>query len=382
MNPYSFKAANQGGTEQNKGTEEKQNVETPQVPKADAPEKTFEEQHNEDVNAPYTDVRSVTIALVTDHSLYRKVNDKALLRRVDYIGSSINSSRMLAANKGEVEAYFPNIVGVAANHESFVTRVKQYLNNIAIKVDVFGKTFDTSFVYNHKSDYYAIKEKEEAINAEYDKVSRNNIIALRAALKRKIDAINSLESTKYLYGHPINVDDYLMYRHCLIYNDVAKDMAFINVDSNIRFYFKDNVKEAEREAKKRKELNKAKANYVSCLGDSTLFESVYIQYCLYHNLPVMPSLADTDIAKESNLDKFSAEQPELFNKLVSDSDIKLKGTIEKLIARGELIRLPNNQNITTATGQFIGSNMKETVAWFKNPDNTSAVNAFNAKLKL
>lgn len=379
--PYSF-TPSVGSSEVKKENDNKELLEQKDAQRPEQPIRTAEQERKEDLDAPYTDVRSITIALVTDYSLYRKVNDKALLRRVDYIGSSITSSRMLAANKGEVEAYFPNIVGVASNHESFVTRVKQYLNNIAIKVDAFGKTFDTTFVYNHKSDYYAFKDKEEAINAEYEKVNRNNIVALRAALKRKIDAINTLESTKYLYGHPTNVDDYIMYRHCLVYNDVAKDMAFINVDSNIRFYFKDNAKEAEREAKKRKELNKAKANYVSCLSDSTLFEAVYIQYCLYHNLPVMPSLADTTLVKESNLDRFSAEQPELFNKLVSDNDVKLKGTIEKLIARGELIRLPHNQNITTAAGQFIGSNIKEAVIWFKNPDNTSAVNAFNAKLKL
>ena len=56
-------------------------------------------------------------------------------------------------------------------------------------------------------------------------------------------------------------------------------------------------------------------------------------------------------------------------------------TIELLIARGELIRSVYNQNITTTEGDLIGANMIEAVAWFKNPENTQFVNAFQAKLK-
>ena len=55
--------------------------------------------------------------------------------------------------------------------------------------------------------------------------------------------------------------------------------------------------------------------------------------------------------------------------------------IEMLIARGELVRSQYNQNITTSEGDFIGANMGEAIAWFKNPDNTSVVNAYMNKLK-
>lgn len=331
---------------------------------------------------PYTNERTVTIARVQDYSLYRRVNSKALLEQVSYIGSSVTSSRTLAGNKDEIAAYFPNLIGVSANNENFFTRVKQYLNNIMVKVDKNGKTFDISFRYNTKRDYLHFKEEEDKINAEFEAVPRNDISVLRRALQLRINRLNTLEGEKHKYGMPINIEDYLMYRHCLIYNDVAKDPAFINVDTNVRFYFRDDAKEAANAEKKRKSINKAKANYVTCIGDDTVFEAVYIQYALLKNLPVMPSLAENKIIKEANLDKFSTEEPEVFNKIFNDGDKLIKATIEKLIARGELIRLQHNQNITTATGEFIGSNMNEAVIWFKNPDNTSAVNAFKAKLKM
>lgn len=354
-------------------------------PKTDNPAPPIaqpKKENDEDLEKSYIDNRSVTIARVQDYSLYRRVNSKSLLDQVTYIGSSVSSSRILAGNKDEVNAYFPNIVGVASNNENFFTRVKQYLNNIMIKVDKNGKTFNTSFRYNHKKDYLEFKRREDEINAEYDATPRNNIIALRQALEIKINSLNALESEKWQYGNPINVEDYLMYRHCLVYKDIAKDVAFINVDTNVRFYFRDDAKEAANAEKKRREINKAKANYVTCLSDDSLFEAVYIQYALHYNLPVMPSLAESKLVKEENLDKFSTNEPALFNKIFSDGDKQIKALIEKLIARGELVRMSHNQNITTANGEFIGANINEAVVWFKNPDNTSAVNAFKAKLKL
>lgn len=340
-----------------------------------------EEQVPTDLDEPYTEERSVTIALVKNYSLYRRVNDKTLPKRRDYIGGSVSASRILSANKDEVETYFPNIVGLAPNNENFITRVKQYLNNIRIPIDELGKTFNVSFFYNKKADYYKIKKEEEKIEDAYLKANRQDTSKLKAALKEKISRLNVLEGTKCKLGHPIDVEEYLMYRHCLLYNDVAKDVALINSDPSIRFYFKDNQKEADKLKKFRIELNKAKVNYVQCLGDDDLFDAIYIQYCVINGLPIISSLAEDIIERQNKLDKFSTEEPVKFNKLCSDKNVRLMAVIEKLIARGELVRSEFNQNITTVDGEFIGANMKEAVAWFNNPNNSSVVNAFHNRLK-
>ena len=134
-------------------------------------------------------------------------------------------------------------------------------------------------------------------------------------------------------------------------------------------------------AKHREQVNKAKANYLTCLNDTELFDAVYIQYCVTTGLPVVTSLNLDRVEKENRLDKFSNEEPRKFNQFFADKDVKLKGTIEILIARGELNRLPNNQNIISSTGDFIGANIGEAVAWFKNPDNNSAATVLLNKLK-
>lgn len=343
------------------------------LPKVD---KTVAEENEEE----YTDVRSVTVALVKNYSLYRKANDKSLPKRHDYIGGSVSSSRILSSNKEEVETYFPNLVGFAPNNENFVTRVKQYLNNIRIPVDELGRKFDISFHYYHKKDFLRIKSEEDKIEETYLRTNRQDLGKLKAALQEKITRLNALEGTKCKLGYPINVEDYLMYRHCLLYKDIAKDMALINSDNTIRFYFKDDQKEADKLKKYRLEVNKAKANYVSCLADNSLFDAIYIQYCTINGLPVISSLAEDRLDREIKLDKFSTEEPVKFNKIFNNKDVKLIATIEMLISRGELIRSQYNQNISTVDGVFIGANMGEAVAWFKNPENTSVVNAYYSKL--
>lgn len=364
--------------EEQKPVENDSNVQNQVV---NEPATTSVETQEEEANVEYTDIRKITIMLIKNYSLYRKANDKVLPKRKDFIGSSVHASRILSANKEEVDTYFPNIVGLSPSDQNFIMRVKQYLNNIRIPVDELGRTFDISFHYFRKSDYNRIKEEEEKIDRAYQSANRQDITKLRIALKEKITKLNALESTKCKLGYPINIDDYLMYRHCLLYNDVAKDVALINSDSNIRFYFKDEQKEAEKLRKFRLEVNKAKANYVSCLADNTLFDAVYTQYCVLNNMPVISSLAEDRLEREIRLDKFSADEPVKFNKIFNNKDIKLIASIELLIARGELSRSQYNQNITSLDGDFIGANMGEAVAWFKNPTNASIVNVFMNKLK-
>lgn len=345
------------------------------------PIKTAQQESDEELDAPFTYNRTVSIALIQNYSLYRKANDKVLPKRRDFIGSSVRSSQVLASNRAEVEAYFPQLLGLSPNNENFISRLKQYLNNIQVRVDELGVTFDCSFQFNHKRDYLKFKAQEEAIELQYKKANRQNIQELRKALDAKIMAINNLESQLYAYGSPVNIAEYLLYRHCLLYRDIAKDTAIINSDPYVRFYFRDDTKDRERQQKLRQEINNAKRNYVEVIGNDDMFDAVYIQYCVIAGLPIVNSMLNDRLEKEVQLDKFSTAEPVKFNNIVKDKDIEIKSFIELLISRGEFVRSKFNQNITTQDGEFIGANMKEAIAWAKDPDNANVIAAFKNKLK-
>lgn len=372
MADFGFTAAGTSKPENNGNPADKKDI--PSAP-------TAYEAKQEDLDSSYIMRRSVKIALIHNNSLYRKANDKELPKKHDYIGSSIRSSQVLASNKGEIEAYFPNLVGVSSNHESFLTRVKQWLNNIQIRVDELGVVFDTSFYFNKKRDYLEFKKKEEEIENAYANADKQTTENRRKALEFKINSLNSLESDLYKVGYPLNISDYLAYRHCLLYRDVAKDTSIINNNPFVRFYFIDEAKEKEREIKRRQEINTAKRNYITVIGDTNLFKAVYVQYCVINKLPIVPSLNEEQIEKEIKLDRFSSEEPAKFNKIVNDKQLQVKSFIEMLIARGELIRSQWNQNITTADGAFVGANMKEAVAWANNPENEDVIKSLKDKLK-
>lgn len=373
-------AANAANTAGVTGSSPVGNDENNQAPKADKV-LTSKEQKQEELDKPFTYKRSITVSLIQNYSLYRKANDKVLPKKRDYIGSSIRSSQVLASNRAEVEAYFPQLLGISVNNENFVTRLKQYLNNIQVPVNELGVTFDCSFRFNHKRDYFAFKAREEEIEMAYKKANKQSTKDLRAALAIKINDLNNLESEQYAVGSPVNITDYILYRHCLLYRDIAKDTALINCDPFVRFYLKDDAKDKERQQKLRQEINNAKRNYIEVIGDDEMFDAVYIQYCVIAGLPIVNSLLSERMDKESQLDKFSTSEPVKFNSIVKDRDLRIKSLIELLIARGELVRSQFNQNITTQDGEFIGANMKEAIAWAKNPENENVLAAFKNKLK-
>lgn len=338
--------------------------------------------HDEELDKEYLDNRIVTISLVHNYSNYRKVNMKVLGQRKETIGSSISSCRILASNKGEVEAYFPALIGLSPSNPEFITRVKAWLSNIQFVVNEEDVSLNTSFIWNKKSDYVAFKKKEDAIDEEYNKIDRANTAAIKDAVKRKVEALNALESEKYKYGRPQNLEEYLIYRHCLLFRDVAKDIALINSDPNLRFYIKDEAKEAEKKKKLTEEKMKAMRNFIELNASPSKFNAVFIAMIASRNENISEALLKDNNEKTNMLMNYVNEAPDKFNKLVNDKNIITKAFIETLIVRGELVRAEFNQQISTAEGNFIGSNMTEAVAYFNNPENKDIKAVYENKLKM
>ena len=335
-----------------------------------------------ELNSPYTDKRTVTIAPVQQFSAYRRANIKSMPPRRNIIGSSISSTRILSSNKDEVEKYFPQIIGISPNNPEFVTRVKAYLSNISFNVQDAGSTLNISFTYDKKKDYLTIKEKEEKINAKRESVARNNTAAIKEAVKIWTQDINDLESEKAKYGHPDNIEEYLLYRHCILYRDVAKDISLINSDSSLRFYIRDENKEAERAKRLVDERRKAMRNFLALESSDKKRNAVFIQMTVNNGGNIAEAMMKTPDQQVSALMTYLNDSPDKFNDLFEDKNVEMKSFIEALIARGELIRPEYNQQISTADGTFIGSNMNEAVAYFNNPTNKPVLEAMQNKYKL
>ena len=337
---------------------------------------------DDEMDKEYIDNRNITISLVHNYSNYRKANIKVLGQRTETIGSSITSCRVLSSNQGEVEAYFPALVGLSPNNPEFISRVKAWLSNIQFPINNNDATLNITFIYNTKRDYLNFKKKEDAIEEEYAKTDRSNTTMIREAVKRRVNALNALESEKYKYGRPQNLEEYLLYRHCLLYRDVAKDPALINGDASLRFYIKDEAKEAEKQRKLTQERKTALRNFIELGASESKFNAVYITMCVARNENIAEALLRSHSEKETILMNFANEHPDKFNKLVKDGNITTKAFIETLIVRGELVRSEFNQQISMADGTYVGANLNEAVAYFNNPNNKDIRTAYENKLKM
>lgn len=343
---------------------------------------TADVEKDEELNKEYIDNRTIIISLVHNYSNYRKVNMKVLGQRKETIGSSISSCRILSSNAGEVNAYFPALVGLSPNHADFTTRVKAWLSNIQWVVNENDVPLDISFVYNTKKDYLDFKRREDYIDKEYSKVDRTNLSAIKDAIKKRVNDLNNLESEKYKVGHPVNIEQYIIYRHCLLYKDVAKDTAIVNSDPSIRFYIKDEAKEAEKQKKLTEYRMQAMRNFIELNASTTKRNSVYIAIVASRNENVSEALIKTDAEKNAYLMDYINTNPDKFNKMFSDKNINTRAFIETLIVRGELIRSEFNQQISTEDGTLIGSNMNSAIAFFNNPDNKNIKELYENKLKM
>jgi len=364
------------------------NIPTPQ--NSDAPtNKTVaqEEAENQaaleaELEAEYIDKRQIIIASVLNYSAYRRINMAALGKPRNTIGSSVNSVRKLMSNKGEVEHYFPELVGVASNNQEFITRVKNYLNNIFFDVRDTERTIDVSFRYRHKKDYLEIHKAEEKIWETYNAVDRSNTAKLYEAAVIRDNDLFMLESKKYQYGDPLNLEQYILYRHCLNYPDVAKDEAFINSNANLRFYIKDKNKEEARKNKLIKERQAALRHLVELQASPVKTNAVYVEYCIYSGISLSDGLSKTALIQSKELMDFATTNPRKFNEFVNDKNLLDKAFIETLITRGELVRSDFNQQISTPDGEFIGANINEAISYFKNPNNAGLKTKLENKLKL
>jgi len=361
----------------NAGTVEKEEIKTDE--QATVKVNTF---GDDDLDKEYVDKRDIVISLVHNYSAYRKANLKALGHRTETIGSSVTSCRILSSHKGEIEAYFPAIVGLAYNNPEFITRVKAWLSNIRFVVSNEDAHLNASFIYNKKSDFLKIAKKEAEIEKAYDAVDRSDTSEIKKALKTRINALNDLESSKYQYGRPENAEEYLIYRHCLLYPEVAKDSALINSDDTYRFYIKDEAKEASKRKQITEERLVAMRNFVNISTDDKKFNAVFVAVVVYNNENLASALLKQRDEKTEIVMKFVNNSPDRFNKIIKDRNLAVKAFIETLISRGELTRSSYNQQISTAEGTFIGANMNEAIAYFNNPENKDVRTAYENKLKL
>ena len=195
---------------------------------------------------------------------------------------------------------------------------------------------------------------------------------------------NVPENEKYKYCTPINVEDYLLYRYCQNYHDVANSIDTVDKSPSIRFYlFSDKLSKVETE----KKLNldkKAMALFLKLIANINDVDNVL--YTLCNKVDALKGINIKHIDESDKhiyLKNIMNDTPVLFINTVEDKNLLIKANIERYINAGIWKRLSNSDIIVDTDNAeiTIGNNVDEAVNFMTNDANKERLNTYVAKFK-
>ncbi|MFA5395134.1 MAG: hypothetical protein WC346_03865 [Methanogenium sp.] len=337
-------------------------------------------KQDSEIQDVYIEERYVSIMRRETNSQYFNRNAKFIPEGKIVIGPSITGVNKMISNIDELKVYMPQIIGISASSNDFDNKLLAYFNNLSVNVPESGLSLNISFKYKNKNDYKLIKSNYDKIIRDFEIADKSFPDSRNKAFNDRTFSIIELEKVKYKYGTPININDYILWRYCLVYRDVAVDAALINNSAHIRFYIYD--KEAEKY--KSKVLldieTKATKIYLELVENEDKLDQILWAGASDGTL----NIGILSREEKANIIKGMVNtNPYGLISLYNDERTNIRSFIEQLIQANILKRLINSTVVMDGDNDIIGNNMDEVIAFFKNTElNKAKISKFTNQLKL
>lgn len=277
------------------------------------------------------------------------------------VGASLKGS---GPNRGltfeEEKRYLPEVINVSPLDVGWRQATNDYWSNIAVPIPpdgvsttkLEGKVLKFTIEFKNKSDrdtFDKVLNFEEKANA-----SKKGIV---------IDGIN----------------DYILWRYCLVYSKVANSFEDINKSPKILFYLYSKENETLVEHKAFKARVEAQTLFTSILMKEDVIDAVLLMFD--QDLSVFDNLQDKHLALEALI----KTQATSFVKYAKDINLDVKALIKKAVDRGILRNPANTQSYYFGENSeiLLGTSLMEAVLYWKsdNEKNVQIVTAIKARLK-
>ena len=346
-------------------------------------------------------------------SSYAETNKKVLVDDVRKVGSSVTAVNKVLSSGEEQKIYMKALIGVSPNSQDWDKTVTNYWNSLSVPITAYEKELEIGFVYDITSPeisvtvgkinegikdatdklktdqdlYNYIKNRLDKVEEDYkqkvldatklaDEANRSKVLTM--LYNTKWDQIIAIESDHYKVGRPITPEDYVLWRYCLVYRDVANEMAAIDKSTAIRFYLHSD-EEAKKEKARKNAIEKGRMQaFLTVSSKESLVDDVLYGAGLGETIKNM-DLVD----KVIQLQQFSEGSSAKFVALTEDKNLAIKAKIEKLIVHGILRRLPNTDIVVDASNPsvIIGNNQHECITYLSDSTNKAVISEFEAKFK-
>lgn len=325
--------------------------------------------------------KKISILWKLGMSAFMEANKKVLVSEPRRIGASDSAIRKMIANTEEQKVLMPSIIAEDPNSSNWSKSIKNYWNSISVDIVVGGKDLEAGFDYDIETtnEKTSTNIKELIKKTTYTKENKTVVPIKDSVTLAKYCEAKVPEDEKYKYGFPIVIEDYILYRYCLVYRDVANNAKDINKSAHIRFYIFSEA-EASKNKKTLHDTNrKAMALYLDVIKDKEKLDSIL--YLMGRGNQII-NMKD-DIDKQMLLEEVYKSTPAKFIKVCGDQKLGLKGDIEKFIASGILKRFPGSSMIVDSNdaAEIVGNNIDEAVTYFSSDIKKAKISEYYSRYK-
>ena len=316
-------------------------------------------------------------------STFATINASVLGSEPFRLGPGRTAVSTMLSSGDELRVLMPVILGLDPKSvtNNWDTKVSDYWYSLSVEVKPEGNELEIGFKYSidDTTTFFDGTKRSGYISKL---IKDNPTIKTSADLMEYVkgkDAKgnpNVAENEKYKYAMPISVEDYILWRYCLVFREVANNLEDVDKSSFIRFYLY-NSAQAESDKRAKFKLEKtAMELYQKVIADKEFVENVL------HTLQLDTTGKD-EIDKCMLLESVYKDSPEKFIKIASDNQLKSKAAIERYILAGILKRLPNTDVIVDANepDKVLGNTLIDAVSYINNEKNKVQVSQYLARIK-
>ena len=183
---------------------------------------------------------------------------------------------------------------------------------------------------------------------------------------------------------PVNVKDYITYKHALGHPEVGESIQEAEMYQHIQFYIEDEEAETTEAIDLSKKEDEARLHYYRIIDDEDKLNHMLIMFG--HDYTKMDKrqkelvLKDHATLQENKSAEWNKREMEKFTTISSDKDLQIKHDIEEMIRTDVLERI-GMKILIKESGDLIGNDLKEATLWFKDKSNSKEVNVLKARYK-
>jgi hypothetical protein len=277
------------------------------------------------------------------------------------IGSSlVGRSPLRGLDPEEEIKYLPEIIGISPSDQEWRKAAQEYWNNISVKVPADG--LSTSKLQGLPL-VFTLLFKDKTTKDAFDAAV---LFEDKARISKQATVLDGL-------------DDYILWRYCLVYSKVANRYEDVRKSPKILFYLYSKETETLVAHTLFKAKRKAQDLFATILTENATVDAVLLMFD--QDLGAFESIVDKHLA----LDVLVNRRPLDFIKFMEDGNLKIKAFIKKAVEK-HIIKKPaltDSYYYGDNNEVCLGTTLEDAVIFCKSTEqkNVEIINVIKAKLK-